>query len=208
MATTRKATNAVDLERAQNHSIDDYAGSSKHMGSATSAILIETLMDQQYQLDKSAINPREVVSLSRVSCSEPSDDTSNQSLSWPSIDRNGDTKRAGWNTRYSAGNDEKSKSHAAMREGCSSTHESSYQQTSRWTGNKKSNKPTPSEKRRLRRNNKEKERSNRISMQFLELRKLLSGSGIVIPKGTKGCLMQTTMTYIQTLQENQTQTEK
>jgi hypothetical protein len=57
------------------------------------------------------------------------------------------------------------------------------------------------EERRIERNEKEKERANQINVQFQDLQNLLSGAGIVVPKGTKGCVLQATMGYIQMLQQ-------
>jgi Helix-loop-helix DNA-binding domain len=50
------------------------------------------------------------------------------------------------------------------------------------------------------RNAREKERSSRIAEQINDLRVLLSNGGVVIPKGSKQCILSESLKYIQFLQ--------
>ena len=78
------------------------------------------------------------------------------------------------------------------------------------TGNKpnrRKRKPLTDE-HRLERNEKEKQRCQQLNEQYAELQDLLSGAGIVIPKGTKGCVLHATMSYIQMLQEQHAKMEQ
>jgi hypothetical protein len=57
------------------------------------------------------------------------------------------------------------------------------------------------------RNAREQERSNKISHQYATLRQLLNDAGIVVPKGTKGCVLSATREYIAVLQQRATKAE-
>lgn len=59
--------------------------------------------------------------------------------------------------------------------------------------------------RRLRRNEQEKLRSQHINVQFDKLQKMLSHAGVVVPRGTKGCVLDATQTYVRFLQERNQQ---
>ncbi len=65
------------------------------------------------------------------------------------------------------------------------------------------NKPLSSEERRLERNQREKERSNRIASQVDTLRTLLQRGGLYIPKNTKSTVLTEASNYIRTLQDRQ-----
>ena len=67
---------------------------------------------------------------------------------------------------------------------------------------KKRIKQDLSEERRRQRNAKEQARSNRLSQQFDDLREILNQAGIVVPKGTKGCVLAASLEYIKVLQSN------
>ena len=69
-------------------------------------------------------------------------------------------------------------------------------------------RPKLDEHRRLFRNEKEKERTHKIGMKFVELQNLLTEAGIPIPKGTKACVLETTMNYIQMLHQHKQQLEQ
>jgi hypothetical protein len=60
-----------------------------------------------------------------------------------------------------------------------------------------------SEERRLERNQREKERSNRIASQVDTLRCLLQRGGLYIPKNTKSTVLTEASNYIRTLQDRQ-----
>ncbi|KAL3781396.1 hypothetical protein HJC23_001599 [Cyclotella cryptica] len=60
-----------------------------------------------------------------------------------------------------------------------------------------------SEERRLERNQREKERSNKIASQVDALRCLLQRGGLFIPKNTKSTVLSEASNYIQTLQDRQ-----
>jgi len=60
-----------------------------------------------------------------------------------------------------------------------------------------------SEERRLERNQREKERSNKIASQVDSLRCLLQRGGLFIPKNTKSTVLSEASAYIQTLQDRQ-----
>ena len=60
-----------------------------------------------------------------------------------------------------------------------------------------------SEERRLERNQREKERSNRIASQVDALRCLLQRGGLFIPKNTKSTVLSEASNYIRTLQDRQ-----
>jgi len=66
----------------------------------------------------------------------------------------------------------------------------------------------PKVEKRLERNAREKERSTRINDQFNELKDLLSQSGIVVPKGTKGSVLSITHQYVLSLKVAQQQKEQ
>ena len=70
---------------------------------------------------------------------------------------------------------------------------------------KKRRKRVLTEDKRKERNAKEQARSNQLSQQFDNLRNLLTQAGIVVPKGTKVCVLSLAMDYIRMLQQNQTQ---
>lgn len=61
--------------------------------------------------------------------------------------------------------------------------------------------------KREERNQREKERSFRISKQINELRNLLSSGGVVVPKGTKSSVLTEAASYIRMLQKHQYQSE-
>ena len=65
------------------------------------------------------------------------------------------------------------------------------------------NKQLTSEERRLERNQREKERSNRIASQVDTLRTLLQRGGLYIPKNTKSTVLTEASNYIRTLQDRQ-----
>jgi hypothetical protein len=60
-----------------------------------------------------------------------------------------------------------------------------------------------SDERRLERNQREKERSNKIASQVDALRCLLQRGGLFIPKNTKSTVLSEASAYIQTLQDRQ-----
>jgi hypothetical protein len=66
-----------------------------------------------------------------------------------------------------------------------------------------SNPEATTEERRLERNQREKERSNRIASQVDTLRCLLQRGGLFIPKNTKSTVLNEASNYIRTLQERQ-----
>jgi len=72
--------------------------------------------------------------------------------------------------------------------------------------NEKGNKLNSYTKREER-NQREKERSLRISEQINELRDLLSCGGVIIPKGTKSSVLTEAANYIRILQQHQYQSE-
>lgn len=61
--------------------------------------------------------------------------------------------------------------------------------------------------KREERNQREKERSFRISKQITELRDLLSNGGVVVPKGTKSSVLTEAANYIRMLQQHQYRSE-
>ena len=61
--------------------------------------------------------------------------------------------------------------------------------------------------KREERNQREKERSFRISKQITELRDLLSSGGVVVPKGTKSSVLTEAASYIRMLQQHQYRSE-
>lgn len=63
------------------------------------------------------------------------------------------------------------------------------------------------EMKREERNQREKERSFRISRQINELRGLLSSGGVIVPKGTKSSVLTEAATYIRMLQQHQYRSE-
>ena len=65
---------------------------------------------------------------------------------------------------------------------------------------KKRRKRELTEEKRKQRNAKEQARSNQLSQQFDDLRNLLTQAGIVVPKGTKGCVLTASFEYIKVLQ--------
>ena len=71
----------------------------------------------------------------------------------------------------------------------------------------RSDSPSPNKKRKLEeelrrkeRNEREKARSNKISEQFDDLKKILVQAGVAVPKGTKGAILTCAMDYIKMLQ--------
>ncbi|KAL7537871.1 hypothetical protein ACHAWF_005926 [Thalassiosira exigua] len=64
-------------------------------------------------------------------------------------------------------------------------------------------KKLDNEERRLERNLKEKERSNRIAFQVDTLRSLLQRGGLLIPKNTRSTILSEATNYIRTLQDRQ-----
>jgi Helix-loop-helix DNA-binding domain len=61
--------------------------------------------------------------------------------------------------------------------------------------------------KREERNQREKERSFRISKQITELRDLLASGGVVVPKGTKSSVLTEAASYIRMLQQHQYRSE-
>jgi Helix-loop-helix DNA-binding domain len=61
--------------------------------------------------------------------------------------------------------------------------------------------------KREERNQREKERSFRISKQITELRELLASGGVVVPKGTKSSVLTEAASYIRMLQQHQYRSE-
>jgi len=70
-------------------------------------------------------------------------------------------------------------------------------------GHQQPSKQMSSEERRLERNQREKERSNRIASQVDTLRSLLQRGGLYIPKNTKSTVLTEASNYIRTLQDRQ-----
>jgi hypothetical protein len=63
------------------------------------------------------------------------------------------------------------------------------------------------EKKREIKNAREKERSSRIAKQIDELREILSGCGVIVPKGTKSSVLSEVAAYIRVLQQQQIRSE-
>lgn len=61
--------------------------------------------------------------------------------------------------------------------------------------------------KREERNQREKERSYRITTQINELRTLLSAGGVIVPKGTKNAVLTEAANYIRDLQQRQYNSE-
>jgi hypothetical protein len=61
--------------------------------------------------------------------------------------------------------------------------------------------------KRVERNQREKERSYRITSQINELRSLLSTGGVIVPKGTKNAVLTEAANYIRILQQQQYKSE-
>lgn len=61
--------------------------------------------------------------------------------------------------------------------------------------------------KRIERNEREKERSYRITHQINELRNLLSTGGVIVPKGTKNAVLTEAANYIRLLQQHQYKSE-
>lgn len=61
--------------------------------------------------------------------------------------------------------------------------------------------------KREERNQREKERSYRITSQINELRTLLSAGGVIVPKGTKNAVLTEAANYIRDLQQRQYNSE-
>ncbi len=76
-------------------------------------------------------------------------------------------------------------------------------QSSPTSPNKHHHDTLSSEERRLERNQREKERSNRIASQVDALRCLLQRGGLFIPKNTKSRVLSEASNYIRTLQDRQ-----
>ena len=99
----------------------------------------------------------------------------------------------------STGQDSSSNAEQAMSQNGSPAHESS-----KFPGGlQQANKQMSSEERRLERNQREKERSNRIASQVDTLRTLLQRGGLYIPKNTKSTVLTEASNYIRTLQDRQ-----
>jgi hypothetical protein len=75
------------------------------------------------------------------------------------------------------------------------------------SSNKRKYKTKENESKREERNQREKERSFRISKQITELRDLLSSGGVVVPKGTKSSVLTEAASYIRMLQQHQYRSE-
>lgn len=85
---------------------------------------------------------------------------------------------------------------------CSHNSTSSTNENTVSSSNKK--RKVLSEDKRQERNLREQERSHRISDRFAELRELLVGAGIVMPRGgTKGSILAITLEYIRFLRDAQ-----
>lgn len=69
------------------------------------------------------------------------------------------------------------------------------------------NKKPLNDMKREERNQREKERSFRISKQITELRNLLATGGIMVPKGTKSSVLTEAANYIRMLQQHQYKSE-
>lgn len=74
-------------------------------------------------------------------------------------------------------------------------------------GAKSRKKKRMDDQRREERNQREKERSFRISKQITEIRNLLSSGGVVVPKGTKSSVLTEAANYIRMLQQHQYRSE-
>jgi hypothetical protein len=112
--------------------------------------------------------------------------------------RSDDNDSGGYNTD----DDEKNQlkhNHGSIRSGDSMGGDDS---TSQPNGKKVNN-----EVKREERNAREKERSFRISKQINELRDLLSGGGVIVPKGTKSSVLTEAANYIRMLQQHQYRSE-
>lgn len=74
-------------------------------------------------------------------------------------------------------------------------------------GDKSGTKKALNYQKRIERNEREKERSYRITHQINELRNLLSTGGVIVPKGTKNAVLTEAANYIRLLQQHQYKSE-
>jgi len=106
----------------------------------------------------------------------------------------------------STGQDSSSNGEQAMSQNSTQSHSigSPDLESSKFPGgHQQPSKQMSSEDRRLERNQREKERSNRIASQVDTLRTLLQRGGLYIPKNTKSTVLTEASNYIRTLQDRQ-----
>lgn len=103
----------------------------------------------------------------------------------------------------STGQDSSSNAEQATGQISSSLGSTVHESSKFPVGLQQPNKQMSSEERRLERNQREKERSNRIASQVDTLRTLLQRGGLYIPKNTKSTVLTEASNYIRTLQDRQ-----
>ncbi len=103
----------------------------------------------------------------------------------------------------STGQDSSSNAEQATGQISSSLGSTMHESSKFPAGLQQPNKQMSSEERRLERNQREKERSNRIASQVDTLRTLLQRGGLYIPKNTKSTVLTEASNYIRTLQDRQ-----
>ncbi|KAK1748278.1 hypothetical protein QTG54_000217 [Skeletonema marinoi] len=103
----------------------------------------------------------------------------------------------------STGQDSSSNAEQAMSQNSNSLGSPAHESSKFPGGLQQANKQMSSEERRLERNQREKERSNRIASQVDTLRTLLQRGGLYIPKNTKSTVLTEASNYIRTLQDRQ-----
>lgn len=106
----------------------------------------------------------------------------------------------------STGQDSSSNAEQATSQNSTQSHSLGYPEveSSKFPGGlQQPNKHMSNEDRRLERNQREKERSNRIASQVDTLRTLLQRGGLYIPKNTKSTVLTEASNYIRTLQDRQ-----
>lgn len=103
----------------------------------------------------------------------------------------------------STGQDSSSNAEQATGQISSSLASTLHESSKFPVGLQQPNKQMSSEERRLERNQREKERSNRIASQVDTLRTLLQRGGLYIPKNTKSTVLTEASNYIRTLQDRQ-----
>jgi hypothetical protein len=175
-------------------------GAGDEMKSTTSSLSSSTNSNPYNNAEQSQAAAHAVASLASIARAYPKlSDNSNAASMREALDRkrkkddDKDADSGGYNT-----DDEEQRAPKRV---------SGSESNSKGGGKSRNKKREENEHKREERNQREKERSFRISKQITDLRNLLSSGGVVVPKGTKSSVLTEAANYIRLLQQHQYRSE-
>lgn len=115
------------------------------------------------------------------------------------------------NNPNSTSNDDSQKKRSSSEESSQADTDNNNTYSESNTSSRPSKRPSKKPKvdvKRIERNAREQERSNKIATQFSDLQTILSEAGMILPKNTKGCILSVTLEYLKMLFEHDAQKQQ